>query len=1546
MLKNLLSKKITINLLELDLLTFILLVSGVVLGLMLFASGFVNKFKAAPTTVNWSQTDWSGGQNSNVTTTNVNTYSEISNINTSTSGEIKLNTLAGWPDANWQYRRPIVINSTNTNNQTEYQVLVTLTSGTFNNYANVQADCDDIRFATLAGGSFIPHYQLSCNTSGTSQFWVQIPTITASTNTTIYIYYGNSGATSASSIVNTFSYTTEKTVGYLVTDRINNAVVMSLENGNSISHNGSQIDLDSAEIGSIGLFNKSAAITAKKLFTFFDPDINSDTYVPVSFAGTEFLFTNKESGTENEEFEMLAPWGNATVTIYANGVQCDSRTVTAAVTVSGTGCRQVFGTTFRIISTTPILVYYDGAANQLAPILPATTEPQYGVPSRTLIASAGTSASNITLYRSDQASGTNSTINANTDLTQVNTYTTFAQGPAVKITTDTLLGAHASNDSDGADGVHFMPESSLGTKFGAGVSTDYIAIAAPTAVTCTVFNPAGTQIGTGTATSSNSQVYKLRFGPINGSVFTATGWYMNCSGPAYVYFEKSTDSESQAWSYLQMRQFTYPTPTVGTPGSETTTYEGSAHLVSNIFDAGYGVFFQNLTYNLTGTGTTTVKVRSSDQSNMSGATDWASCNGISSGSTISGTNCVTDNHRYIQYRIDMTPSGALAQSFQDINLAIIAYDQTVPTTNATNIQLTGITTAAWTNIKPTITWTAGVDNVGGVGIAGYCIALDEATINLPADLDPTISSGKLTGIDDGISLTDCPYIATGTSLNLNTISGLTLTSGKQYYISIKALDLIGNVWTGAANDFQNLTSFKYDNTPPSVPTYLTLPGNYISTKNVSILWPSVGPDAAIDSHSGLSGLQYRIGDAGIWYGDVHNGNQNSTDLLNNDGSYTTSPTYDYDSLVEGTNIIYFRTLDNAGNFSSAYASGTLRINTTAPSEVRNLTVNPSTNTVNAYSFEWDAPTVFSGQASNIVYCYTVNSLPNSSNCNFTASGVTNLNSDAFATQPSVNTMYIVAKDEAGNINYEVYETIDFSYTGSAPGIPRNVEISDISVRATENWRLALSWDVPEQIGAGVSSYKVYRSLTATSCSDTLTNFTLVGSSNSTSFVDTNLSQQTYNYCIKACDSANNCSAVTPTISKTPTGRFTSAPILISEPMVSDINTRRATVNWITDRNSDSKIQYGLTTNEYFTEEISNSNDTLDHTVTLNNLQPGQTYYFRAKWTDEDGNTGVSEELSFTTLPAPQIINMTATQIRTNSALITLTVKDSIQARMFYGPTTSYGGVSNIPTSPVESTYNVQLDNLSDGTIYNFKLILFDRDGFEYDTLQNNSFTTIARPRISEVFVEEIKNAPQPTVDISWTSNTPVSSIVSYYPVDNPADSKSEIVVDLAQEHKINLTNLAANTRYAMVISGIDLFGNEGRSEEFIFNTATDSRPPTISKIKVGKNNVGGGIGSTENSQLVVSWTTDEDTNSQVEYGEGANAVYTNTTPIDSNLKTQHSMVINTLRPGTVYNIRVASADGSGNISRSRNVVTITEQSEEDPLELVLGRLSEIFNFLR
>ena len=118
--------------------------------------------------------------------------------------------------------------------------------------------------------------------------------------------------------------------------------------------------------------------------------------------------------------------------------------------------------------------------------------------------------------------------------------------------------------------------------------------------------------------------------------------------------------------------------------------------------------------------------------------------------------------------------------------------------------------------------------------------------------------------------------------------------------------------------------------------------------------------------------------------------------------------------------------------------------------------------------------------------------------------------------------------------------------------------------------------------------------------------------------------------------------------------FTDAAAFAAGPTISRITKKQALVSWSSDRTSDSKIQYCTSSGDYFDEEPSNSTQVTAHEITLTNLDPGTNYYAVSKWTDEDGNTGVSDEFTFETAPAPTAQDVSVKSAGLTSATIQFT----------------------------------------------------------------------------------------------------------------------------------------------------------------------------------------------------------------------------------------------------------------------------------------------------
>lgn len=817
---------------------------------------------------------------------------------------------------------------------------------------------------------------------------------------------------------------------------------------------------------------------------------------------------------------------------------------------------------------------------------------------------------------------------------------------------------------------------------------------------------------------------------------------------------------------------------------------------------------------------------------------------------------------------------------------------------------TDISTGTWYAYSaPYFEWSAATDT-GGSGVAGYYVYFGTSS-----GAEPTTSGDFQAGNS---------YTATTDT------DGNALVSGQKYYLIVKARDNAQN--TGVV--FPVAFEYRYDSTPPTNPLGVTAaPAVYSPDNDFSFLWNN-GTDGNNSSatNSLVAGYQYQVGATAASDG----WSATTTDLLVNipGAAYQT-----------GENFFYLRTIDNAGNISATNVRTSFYYAGSGPTAPQDLVVAPTSNTANSFAFSWSPPFSFSGDASTLTYCYTINTLPSEDTCVFTSAGAESLAAAAFATQKN-NTFYVAAKNSeelGGVINYGAYASVEFEADTSAPGIPLNTDIADVSVKNTESWKIALSWEAPADIGSGVDSYQIYHS-------DDGTAYSKVASTSGIAFVDTGLTQDTHYYKIRACDNVNNCGAFTEPVSLYPTGKYTEAASLSGGPTVSLVTTKSATITWATDRTSDSKVQYGKSSGSYFSEEPSNSEQVTEHTIKLSNLSPGTTYSFRTRWTDEDGNTGLSAEKSFKTSPAPTVVDPKVSKVGLTNAILEFTTKGSDKVKIYYGTTEAFGLVKEIATSQSETTYTTSIDDLVDGTKYYYKINTMDTEEEEYEG-NTLSFETLPRPKINEVRIQQVKGTAQTVLLISWVTNTETSSIVTYYPEGNLGDARDEVdVKPVKGEHKILIRSLLPQTPYALVVKGRDNFGNEASSDVQRFTTATDTRAPQITETNVEGVIVPAANGdqAAAEAQLVVSWTTDESSTAQVEYGEGTGSVYQQKTQEDSALVSNHTVVISKLAPSKVYHLRMLSKDKAGNIGQSIDVVSITPKATENALDIVFSSLKSIF----
>lgn len=1028
-----------------------------------------------------------------------------------------------------------------------------------------------------------------------------------------------------------------------------------------------------------------------------------------------------------------------------------------------------------------------------------------------------------------------------------------------------------------------------------------------------------------------------------------------------------------SYDNVRVRKYTSSVPVVSAVGTETAiigtsgTWESAAdaNVLDTIWNGGWGdgsdgsTAFSATVANVGSDNTITLQMRTAASAGGLSSAEYKTLGIINSGTTFTKTKAdldalglTTGANRYIQVKATFAQTNGTNPQLDGFTISYLS-DNTPPEVNATGSAMLihagggSIASNGWTNdLSPYFSWTAGTDSQSN--IKGYCLYLGTD----PAG-NPATSKGLLGTSPVSTTGTTCQFIVSGN--NLDTAStgykGDTwiTTSSDPYYLNIKAIDNNNNIST-TSHQFP----FHYDNVIPTNLSYISCAsGNFSNVVDMNFSWPTSGGSAANDTNAGIGGWQYQINSsAGAWQGTTHDATFNLDYIPATASAYTLVDARDGDDIVSGANVIYFRSVDVAGNVSnnSTVRTCNLSYGGAAPSfgGTDKVTITPSSATSNSFALSWPEATAAFGQiVAN--YYYMINTSPPSTLSTLQNNDSTYINNGtdttvSAAALPNVNkgtnTIYVVAVDNAGTPNYSPSNYISGTFTlnSTDPDNVGNLVASDSSIKSSSQWNVTLTWTAPSYQGAGNLTYIVKRS------TDNST-FTQVGTSTGLSYVDNTPASANYYYKVFTKDGANALSSGTNAVSITPTGKWTSAPSLDTGPTAGSITTKKATIEWTTSRSADSKIAYGTTSGSYGSDEVSNSDQTSSHEVNLTNLKAGTKYYYVAKWTDEDGNTGTSDENSFTTTSAPIVKNVSARNIGLTSAIIQYTVKDASKVKIYYGSSTSFGGLKETSTSSNESTYTTELSGLSDGVKYYYKINKYDSEEAEYEG-DTYTFETLPRPKISGVRLETVANTAQTTIKATWNTNTEVSSIVTYYPEGNTSAARDEVKVALEKGiHTMTIRGLLPQTRYVLAVRGRDKMGNEAASDTQTFTTATDTRPPLIANLKV----IGGtvppvGFAAGEvKAQLIVSWDTDEPSTGQVEFGQGSGTTYSQRSQFDGNLATNHTVILSGLVPSQVYHLRAISQDSTKNEATSIDLVTIAPKVTRSAMDLVVKNLTQVFN---
>jgi hypothetical protein len=261
--------------------------------------------------------------------------------------------------------------------------------------------------------------------------------------------------------------------------------------------------------------------------------------------------------------------------------------------------------------------------------------------------------------------------------------------------------------------------------------------------------------------------------------------------------------------------------------------------------------------------------------------------------------------------------------------------------------------------------------------------------------------------------------------------------------------------------------------------------------------------------------------------------------------------------------------------------------------------------------------------------------------------------------------------------------------------------------------------------------------------------------------------------------------------------------------------------------------------------------------------------------------------------------------------VTLTANPFVNYSGYNFRLASGSGARNVGSVAGAAPFNIDRDGTirgSDGS--------WDVGAFEF---ANGAPDTIA-PTISGVSASSIGTT---SATIVWSTDEPATSRVEYGTTTGYGASANGS--GYVTSHSLALSGLSAGTLYHFKVSSTDSAGNTRSSADFTFTTAApDTTPPTISSVSSS---------SITARSARITWTTDEPATAGVDYGTStAYGLSTNRT----SLATSHTMSLQNLTPGALYNYRVRSADNAGNVRTSVNFTFTTPAADTVPPTVTLS----------
>ncbi|GFO67713.1 hypothetical protein GMLC_12920 [Geomonas limicola] len=424
-----------------------------------------------------------------------------------------------------------------------------------------------------------------------------------------------------------------------------------------------------------------------------------------------------------------------------------------------------------------------------------------------------------------------------------------------------------------------------------------------------------------------------------------------------------------------------------------------------------------------------------------------------------------------------------------------------------------------------------------------------------------------------------------------------------------------------------------------------------------------------------------------------------------------------------------------------------------------------------------------------------------------------------------------------------------------------------------------------------------------------------------------------------------------------------APVVVEGPMVVNISDSGATVIWKTNEPSTSEV----TTDTGGTNYALVADDTLttSHTVNLTGLEATTPYNYRIASSDGFGNTmRQGNAKSFSTLAAPDLTppvileGPMALNITEQSALISWGTDEPSDGVVEYGTSEALEQVAS--RTQLVRGHAIGLTGLNAGTLYYYRVSSTDSFGNGPTQSRVGSFTTNAFPVFKQPVITKAPSViyrTDTTLTLYWETDEPCDSVVQYG--ENDTLTEQVAIPDLVTRHQVTITNLKLNTAYKVVVSSTNASGRtvtadsgERRayyalnlvgilSDALVNVSSSDTTTLSQADVTAPAITAGPAVSGISDTQAVITWTTDEISDSQVSYGASGGALGFSTGSIEQTRN--HVVVLTNLAANTAYDLKVGSTDPSGNgptlAPAGGGVVTFTTAATPDLTAPVISSIT-------